>query len=1013
MPSHLAERLAALLTLPDEARVIGAFRLKRPLGQGSFAPVWLADEVASATTLRQAAVKLFAVDERNGPDARQEIIAEAERLCRVEHPNIVRFYALPVDEARGVVGLAMEYVGGGSLAERLREAGTLPVREAVEAGVAVASALAAVHAAGLVHRDIWTANVIENAALRGSPAAYKLIDFGIAARDAAEPSRLTAQAGKRGYVDPVCYRDLSPATPRSDLYALGALLFVCLAGKIPAAASGSLDELVLSGDRRPLRLVDLRPEAPPRLVDLIAALLAPDPAERPASAEAVALALEQIRGALSGRTPALPPEENGPFRGLGRFEREHRDVFFGRRVEVALAIEALRSRGLVALVGPSGSGKSSLARAGILPALEDGALGGPRRWDMVVISPGSDPRQTLEAALVHMNLDAGRGAESAASQIEAWLAENRRGLVLLVDQLEELATLAVRGDALAESRAFAVDLLARLGEQARPSLRVIVTARRDLLDPILRHRALGRALMRGTVLVAPLGAAEWGTVIDAALESYGYAFEDEGLREEVLGSLAPSAEAMPLVEFALAKLWQERDKVRQRIPRVGWEKLRGIPGALDQHAEATLYPDGRPAVDEAALRRVLRALTTSEGARAPRPLRTLASAPENAAALGRLKEARLVVVEGPEGHEVVTLAHETVLSHWRRLANWVAEDREDRLVLEDLERVAELWDEKKDDELLYRRRRLLLVEEVQRAQGAPLHGATARFYRTSWRAARQARLALVTLLVTAVTAAATSALVYLKFFTEAREAEIERRLSEAERDRANAERDLAQAERDIAEARAEKAEAQKQAAISAFRLLEERLKATVAATGEPEDAPKPIDPGVLRDIEAYLRDRDRQNGPVPEPLENVIPEALERPEAVPVPTPSATEAASAAPTASAVAVTIAPPMGPPRPEGTSGGALSPTRTMALGAAHASLWNRVRPSIAACRSDGGPHGMGRVAVVLEPSGRVASVAMDARFAGTSVGKCVDAAFRQVEVPPFDGQAFTFVWSFVVR
>src|SRR5262249_19187215 len=154
---------------------------------------------------------------------------EAARLCRVEHPNIVRFYSLPVDEERGIVGLAMEYVGGESLAVRLRVEKRLDVREAVDVGIAVASALVAVHEAGLVHRDIWPANVIEDRALRGSPAAYKLIDFGVAIPGASPTGSLPpppmgpdALGGKRGYVDPVCWREASRPTVRSDLYALGA-----------------------------------------------------------------------------------------------------------------------------------------------------------------------------------------------------------------------------------------------------------------------------------------------------------------------------------------------------------------------------------------------------------------------------------------------------------------------------------------------------------------------------------------------------------------------------------------------------------------------------------------------------------------------------------------------------------------------------------------------------------------------------------------------------------------------
>jgi eukaryotic-like serine/threonine-protein kinase len=1031
MASHLPERLRALLDAPEPERRIGAFRLKKQLGRGGFAPVWLADEVAGATTLRQAAIKLFAIDARLGEAARQDIIAEAERLCRVEHPNIVRFYALPVDDERGVMGLAMEYVGGQSLAERLWEVERLPVREAVDVGIAVASALVAVHAAGLVHRDVGPANVIENRALRGSPAAYKLIDFGIAVAGARQPppsnpgtttpappdpaaasgggspgavppapspSVPEAWIGKRGYVDPVCWRELTPATKDADLYALGALLFVCLSGKIPAAAAGALDEAVLSGKARPPRLSELRSDLPPRLVELVADLLDPDRERRPGAAEIVAIELERLRSGFSGRARALPSEDDGPFRGLSRFEREHRDVFFGRRVEVAVAVEVLRTRGLLALVGPSGTGKSSLARAGILPAVEDGSLGGPRQWDMVVLSPGPDPRQVLTTALFHMGLDPSLGAAEAAARIEAWLADNQRGLVLLVDQLEELATLEEAGDQLSSSRAFTMDLLARLGERARPALRVIVTARRDLLDPILAHRALGHVLMRGSVLVSPLAGADWGQVLDAALESYGYSLEDAALREELRGSIARSADAMPLVEFALSELWRTRDRQKKQITWAGWKQLGGIAGALEQHAEATLYPAGRAALDDAAPKRVLLALTTPSGARAARPLSALTDDGRDAAAeaaVRLLEEARLVVREG----DGITLSHEVLLSHWRRLAAWVAEEKEDRLLLEDLERVAGLWSERRDDELLFRRRRVLLVNDVLRRRRASLEGATKRFYQASRLAAARARIALVAGLSTLAAVAALGTGIYVDLEARrvqeaqrAQGAELRRQLEVVARQKAELERDRAAEKWMMAQA---EAQAEKAAAVSAYEQLKKALAEQRPEESDPPKGVKPIDPGTLmRDLDDYILERLRQNEAVPDALADVIPEALVKSQA----------GAEAPPPPSVQPFEL--PAAPAAPA-------APTRTMVLGAAYAALQTAKENSGAACRRNDGPRGAGKVALVVEPSGKVSSVAMDARFLGTDVGRCVDAAFREVRVPPFDGKPITVLWSFAVR
>ncbi|MEO7327325.1 MAG: serine/threonine-protein kinase, partial [Minicystis sp.] len=435
---HLSPPLKRLLGLSGDQRCLGPFQLVRQLGRGSFAPVWLAREVYGATELRTAAVKLFSLDDtgrsrssRSASLYRARVIDEARALCQVEHPSIVRFYALPTDDARGVMGLAMEYVAGTPLDRRLAQAGKLSLAEMLTVGTMMASALSTVHRAGLVHRDVKPSNMVE------SGGVYKLIDFGIAAADApsaveeaatkvvlyddlplevageklarlegavalAEDERpLTTASGGRitgtvGYIDPICFATGAAATPASDLYALGATLFECLSGKLPAAAGSSLggiDGAVLEGRKPAVSLLAVVPDAPPALARLIDAMLDTDPRARPRSAEWVAIELDRLKGALAGLARALPSEEIGPFRGLGRFEGIDRDVYFGRAGEVAAAIDLLRAHGVVALVGPSGSGKSSLARAGVLPRVTEGALGGwHKRWDTAIATPGSDAR---------------------------------------------------------------------------------------------------------------------------------------------------------------------------------------------------------------------------------------------------------------------------------------------------------------------------------------------------------------------------------------------------------------------------------------------------------------------------------------------------------------------------------------------------------------------------------------------------------------------------------------------
>lgn len=1017
--SALPEAVRKLLALPDGERRIGTFRLERQLGRGGFAPVWLAEEMAGSTKLRLSAVKLFALD-AGGDSARQAIIDEAARLCRVEHPNVVRFYQLPFDEARGVIGLAMEYVAGETLSERLRDKGTLSIKETLDVGIAVASALVAVHGAGLVHRDLSPANVVVDVAQIGTPAAYKIIDFGISAADPHRDSPtlankkrakdsnpqfrspLEAIGGKRGYVDPVCWRDLAPATSRSDLYSLGAMLYVCLSGRIPAAGSGTLDADILHGRKKASRISTIGPDVPAALVDLIADLLEPDPENRPRSAEVVALELERARSALTGRARALPPENEGPFRGLERFEMVHRDVFFGRRVEVAGALEVLRVRGLVALLGPSGSGKSSLARAGILPAIADGALGGPKQWDTVVVSPGMDPRQVLTTALFHVGVAPDWTPDQAATRVEAWLSDNRRGLVLLVDQLEEIATLAQGSNN--TSQTWTLDFLARLGERPFPGLRVVVTARRDLLDPILAHEALGRVLTRGAVLVSPLGPAAWGEVIDAAIESYGYSFESKNLRIELLEALETTAGSMPLVEFALRELWQARDRDQKRITAEGLRTLEGFSGALSKHANDTFDRAVKAAGTERVVERVLLALTTPAGARMTRPARELVQEVGAAAhvVIRVFAEARLILREierRKDGEvELVTLAHEALLVHWGRLRNWVAAEREARLILADFEDAARRWSEHPDPEMLWRRRRLLLLEEILKQRGMRLDGIAKKFYHTSLSAARRNTLVRTAALALVVASGVVAWTIYVDL-------EAKRIMAEAERADADANLALVHARELKAQADAERAkalqraaearEAETKAALTALKFVKRALESHGPVAEGPKQ-PNSLDPSVVHEIDEYLLQRERESAPVPPQLEEILREA-DKPD-------------SAAVAALAPPETTGPINVPPTPIN------GPTATaMVRGQAYAKL-NDAKASAAACARNEGPNapkGSGKVALVLEPSGLVSSVALDARFVGTTVGACVDRAFRRVVVQPFEGKPVTVLWSFTVQ
>jgi serine/threonine protein kinase/energy-coupling factor transporter ATP-binding protein EcfA2 len=778
MAAKLAPAIVNLLAEPPDQRRVGQFHLTEQLGRGSFAPVFLAREKLGSRELREVAVKLFAVTVGKGADAvlqaeiqRERIVEEARALMNVEHPNVVKFFTIATNDKHGVIGMVMEYVHGQSLDALIESFASRSdqrrIADLLDIGASVASALSAMHQRDLLHRDVKPANVIECA------GSYKLIDFGIAAarrpvegntqlvvddvplvmsRERARElgggssGSQASSGGTPGYQDPACVARGEAPSPLSDLYALGALLFETASGVLPSvyanrlAGQSGVNPAVVRGDAAAPGAASAAPYLPAALAHLIDSLLQADPAKRPGSAEVVAWELEHIRAEIAGRTRARPPEEEGPFRGLGRFEQAHRDVYFGRTAEIAAGVQLLRARGVLAIVGPSGSGKSSLARAGILPAISEGALGRvPKAWTHLIMNPGADPHDALVAALEPV-VPGARAMDP--DRLIAGLAERAQvrneGVALLIDQLEELVTVAS-----GESQAFVVRFLSLLAAQPVFGVRAIVAARQDLLPELLKHRELGRALTRDPQLVAPMSDRMWSEVLDQALDAYGYRLEDDALRDELLSQLGGTDTSMPLVQFALTKLWQKRDTTRKIIPRAALHAIGGIAGALDVHADATYDHIARRSPDAAAVTRtVLLSLTTTKNTRATRTLEELkkrAPGELTPAVLRELEEARLVTHEDAG----LTLAHEALIVQWGRLRGWLAEAREDRLLADEIEREAEGWTRNPHEERLWKKRRLIAAEDLVRRGNETVSDDARAFLRAGRASARRGLLTLI------------------------------------------------------------------------------------------------------------------------------------------------------------------------------------------------------------------------------------------------------------------------------
>ena len=799
--SVFSARIRDFLAAPDDARRLGPYRCKELLDKAGSAPVYRAVEEHGGLSLREVAVKLFDIGGAKAGDQggwQARVVDEARALCRVQHPNVIRFHTIATDPKRGLMGLVMEFAEGISVD---RELADLPpgdarrVALAVEIGLDISSALAAAHEAGVVHCNVKPSNIMF------TNGTHKLINFGIAASvrpvadkseganrdtpalddlppesigrkastlDRANVETTTPITGTIGYVDPVCLKTTSPPTASSDLYSLGATLYQVLAGNVPALATSkkaggtAVDKKVLVGDAPAAPLADVAPAAPADLAKLVDSLVAPTREARPRSADVVLRALERIRSALAGRERGLPPEERGPFPGLERYEVTDRDVFFGRSGEIAGVLELARTRGLVGIVGLSGSGKSSITRAGILPAIEEGALGGwPKKYRSVLVTPGADLMAALDKALEKLlGAPLAKHPEAIAEQLAADVDDKGEGIVILVDQLEEIVTKYDTKHA--EGRSKGLDLLSRLAESLA-GLRVIVAVRSDLLDGTLAiDPHFSRALTRGIQLLGPLSIGAWEEVLDQSLEAYGYGFEDAELRKAVLADLKTRESAMTLVQFGLTRLWGARDAKKKVIPRAALSGKGGMQSALEYHANQAIEVKK---IHRDTLRNVLLAMTTPEGTRAHVELDVLVQRHGESAkdAIFALTKARLVVAE----KDGFTFVHDSVLREWGLLRDFIADARDDRLLVAHVERDAAPWSASKDPAALWRKGRLAAAIELLKRDPAQLSETARQFITASANEARKAervRFAVLTFVVALIVG---SALFYAKISKDA------------------------------------------------------------------------------------------------------------------------------------------------------------------------------------------------------------------------------------------------------
>ncbi|QKW07731.1 WD40 repeat domain-containing protein [Streptomyces sp. NA04227] len=385
-------------------------------------------------------------------------------------------------------------------------------------------------------------------------------------------------------------------------------------------------------------------------------------------------------------TRAAADEGESPYRGLTRFEPDDADLFFGRERLVEKLTRLAAAHRFTAVFGPSGSGKSSLLRAGLVPWLRTPPPGTPAPAAVRILTPGPAPLTTHGPRLTPVpDTEAGKGADKRADKHADRQADRHADTWLLVDQFEELYSLGVDP---AERDAFIDRLVAATEEDSR--LRVVVAVRADFLGRCAEHHGLAVALQDATLLAAPMSPEELREVIVRPAAKSGLTVE-RSLTARLLEEVAGAPGALPLLSHALLETWRHR--CGRSLTESAYEAAGGLRGAVVRTAEQ-VYGELTSSQAELARRIFLRLVAPGDGTpdtRRPAEHTELDFGdPEDSRLVrDRLVRARLLTFDD----DTVNLAHEALISAWPRLREWIDTERDRLRLHRSLSEAARTWRE--------------------------------------------------------------------------------------------------------------------------------------------------------------------------------------------------------------------------------------------------------------------------------------------------------------------------------
>src|SRR5271167_847186 len=453
-----------------------------------------------------------------------------------------------------------------------------------------------------------------------------------------------------------------------------------------------------------------------------------------------------IRGLEPGAGPGQAIYEGQcPYRGLRVFDVDDAPFFFGREAlvqwllnELRPAVEGQQVNRFLAIVGSSGSGKSSVARAGLVAAIKRDDISISSRWPVAICRPGSDPLESLAVALSSA-VNVGQGAPALAELIAEFrknektlhliarqsLPENApaKRLVVVVDQFEEVFTLCRKE----ELREALIRNLLYAAKVAQGQTLVILTMRADFYGKCAANAELAASFSDHHVLVGPMTEDELCRAIERPTQLVGCELE-AGLVDLLLQDVRHQPGALPLLEHALLELWNKREG--RRLTVKAYQEIGKLEGALQRRADATLEAFSR-SEQELCRRTFLRLTQPGEGTEDTKrraSMQELLSLSGDSKAeeeiVQKLASASLLITEGDIAHmdAFVEVAHEALIHNWPRLRQWLDEDRAGLRLHHRISEVAQEWQRSnKEEGILYRGARLTQAQEWREQNEAELN----------------------------------------------------------------------------------------------------------------------------------------------------------------------------------------------------------------------------------------------------------------------------------------------------